>query len=113
MALASYTGVLGFIKKNDIPMGDACWLTVVSPEGPGDVELLLEPVMFPPAQVYQKALFDAGIPATSFSVGDIRGEFERMRRHGVAFKSEPTKAGPVTIAVFDDTCGNWIQIFQS
>ncbi|HLG15672.1 MAG TPA: VOC family protein [Blastocatellia bacterium] len=111
-ALAFYTEVLGFVKKADIPMGEARWLTVVSPEGPDDIELLLEPTGFPPAKTYQKALFEAGIPLTSFAVDDIQKEYERMERLGVAFKMKPTKAGPATIAVFDDTCGNLIQIHQ-
>ncbi|HVQ54434.1 MAG TPA: VOC family protein [Thermoanaerobaculia bacterium] len=112
-ALAFYTGVLRFVKKTEIPMGAARWLTVVSPEGPPDVELLLEPMMFPPAASYQKALHEAGIPATSFAVDDLASEFARMTARGVAFRTPPTKAGPVTIAVFDDTCGNWIQIYQA
>jgi predicted enzyme related to lactoylglutathione lyase len=112
-ALRFYTEVLGFVKKRDLPMGAARWLTVVSPEGPDDVELLLEPAGFPPSQAYQKALFEAGIPLASFAVGDIQKEHERMKKLGVAFSMEPTKAGPVTVAVFDDTCGNRIQISQA
>jgi predicted enzyme related to lactoylglutathione lyase len=112
-ALKFYTEVLGFVKKNDIPMGEARWLTVVSPEGPDGVELLLEPMGFPPARTYQKALFEAGIPLTSFAVDDIKKEYERIKMLGVAFKSAPTKTGPVTIAVFEDTCGNLIQMAQA
>jgi predicted enzyme related to lactoylglutathione lyase len=112
-ALKFYTEVLGFVKKNDIPLGEDRWLTVVSPEGPDDVELLLEPMGFPPARTYQKALFEAGIPLTSFAVDDIQKEYERMKKLGVAFKSAPTKMGPVTIAVFEDTCGNLIQMAQA
>jgi predicted enzyme related to lactoylglutathione lyase len=112
-ALKFYTEVLGFVKKNDIPMGEARWLTVVSPEGPDGVELLLEPMGFPPARTYQKALFEAGIPLTSFAVDDIQKDYERMKKLGVAFKSGPTKTGPVTIAVFEDTCGNLIQMAQA
>ena len=111
-ALKFYTEVLGFIKKHEIPMGEFKWLTVVSPEGSQDVELLLEPMGFPPAKRYQKELFDAGIPAASFAVDDIQKEFERMEGLGVGFKTKPTKMGPVTIAVFEDTCGNLIQIMQ-
>jgi predicted enzyme related to lactoylglutathione lyase len=111
-ALKFYTEVLGFIRKNDIPMGEARWLTVVSPEGPDDVELLLEPMGFPPARVYQKALFEAGIPLTAFAVDDIQAEYERLKKQGVKFTMEPTKTGPVTLAVCDDTCGNLIQIYQ-
>jgi predicted enzyme related to lactoylglutathione lyase len=112
-ALKFYTEVLGFVKKNDIPLGEARWLTVVSPEGPDDVELLLEPMGFPPARTYQKALFEAGIPLTSFAIDDIQKEYERMKKLGVVFKTAPTKMGPVTIAVFEDTCGNLIQMAQA
>ena len=112
-ALAFYTEVLGFVKKADIPMGSDRWLTVVSPEGPDDVELLLEPLGFPPARTYQRALFEAGIPATAFAVDDIRSDFERLAKAGVVFRTEPTLAGPVTVAVFEDTCGNLIQIYQA
>ena len=111
-ALKFYTEVLGFVKKTDIPMGEARWLTVISPEGPGDIELLLEPMGFAPARAYQKALFDAGIPLTAFFVDEIQKEFERMEKLGVAFRMKPTKTGPVTVAVFDDTCGNLIQLVQ-
>lgn len=111
-ALAFYTDVLGFIKKQDMPMGDARWLTVVSPEGPDDVELLLEPMGFAPAKTFQKALFDAGIPLTAFAVSDVQGEYAKLIKLGVDFKSGPTKAGPTTLAVFNDTCGNWIQLFE-
>jgi predicted enzyme related to lactoylglutathione lyase len=112
-ALKFYTEVLGFVKKNDIPMGEARWLTVVSPEGQDDVELLLEPMAFPPARTYQKALLEAGIPLTSFAVDDIQKEYERMKKLGVVFKTAPTQMGPVTIAVFEDTCGNLIQMAQA
>jgi len=112
-ALQFYTKVLGFAKKTDIPTGKDRWLTVVSPEGPGDVELLLEPMGFDPARTYQKALFDAGIPLTSFGVDDIEKEHARLEKLGVRFKTKPTKMGPVTLAVLDDTCGNLIQIVQA
>ena len=111
-ALAFYTGKLGFQKKNDIPLGEYRWLTVVSPEAADGTELLLEPMGFAPARVYQKALFDAGIPATMFGVADAQREYERLRSLGVTFRQPPTPAGPVTIAVFEDTCGNLIQIVQ-
>ncbi len=111
-ALAFYTNILGFVKKTEIPMGDVKWLTVVSPEGHDDVELLLEPMGFAPAKIYQKALFDAGIPLTAFAVDTIQAEYERMEKLGVVFKSKPTKMGPVTVAVFEDTCGNLIQMYQ-
>jgi catechol 2,3-dioxygenase-like lactoylglutathione lyase family enzyme len=112
-ALKFYTEVLGFVKRNDIPLGEFKWLTVVSPEGPNDVELLLEPMGFLPARTYQKALFEEGIPAASFAVDDIQEEYERMKKLGVVFRSEPTKIGPVTVAVFEDTCGNLIQMAQA
>ena len=111
-ALKFYTQILGFVKKADIPMGEARWLTVVSPEGPDDIELLLEPMQFAPAKTYQKALFEAGIPLTAFFVEEIQREFESMEKLGVSFKTKPTEMGPVTIAVFDDTCGNLIQLVQ-
>ena len=112
-ALTFYTDLLGFVLKHDVPVGDYRWLTVVSPEGHDDVELLLEPNAFPPAQVFQRALVDAGIPLTSFAVNDVRAEFARLKGLGVRFTTEPTEMGPVTIAVFDDTCGNLIQIAQT
>ena len=111
-ALRFYTEVLGFVKKTDIPMGSARWLTVVSPEGPDDVELLLEPMEFAPAKTYQKALYEAGIPLTAFAVEDIEHEHERMEALGVMFKTKPVKMGPVTVAILDDTCGNLIQLVQ-
>lgn len=111
-ALTFYTGVLGFIKKNDTPAGDDRWLTVVSPEGPNDIELLLEPVSFPAAGKYQKALFEAGIPLTAFAVDNIQKEYKRMTKLGVVFTMEPAQSGPTTVAVFEDTCGNLIQLYQ-
>jgi glyoxylase I family protein len=111
-ALRFYTEVLGFAKKHDVPVGEYRWLTVVSPEGPNDLELLLEPNANPAASTYQKAIFEQGIPATAFSVDDIQAEFQRLRTAGVEFRTDPTPAGPVTIAVFDDTCGNLIQLVQ-
>lgn len=111
-ALKFYTEKLGFIKKNDIPLGEYKWLTVVSPDEPEGVELLLEPNAFEPAQVYYKALYDAGIPATMFNVDDINSEYLRLQELGVEFTVAPTKAGTVMIAVFNDTCGNKIQIVQ-
>jgi predicted enzyme related to lactoylglutathione lyase len=111
-ALKFYTEILGFVKKTDIPMGEHKWLTVVSKEEQDGVELVLEPMGFAPAQVYQKALFEAGIPLTAFHVDDIEKEYERLTRAGVAFSMEPTMMGPVKLAVFNDTCGNNIQLFQ-
>jgi catechol 2,3-dioxygenase-like lactoylglutathione lyase family enzyme len=109
-ALRLYTEVLGFAKKRDIPVGEFRWLTVVSPEEPDGAELLLEPNDNPAAKTYQKSLFDQGIPATTFFVADIQEEYERIKKLGVVFTLKPTKTGPTIIAVFDDTCGNLIQI---
>ncbi|RIK36203.1 MAG: glyoxalase [Chloroflexi bacterium] len=111
-ALKFYTEILGFVKKQDFPVGDARWLTVVSPEAPDEVELLLEPNGNPAAQVYQKALFEQGIPLASFAVDDIQQEYERLKDLGVVFNMEPTNLGMTTVAVFEDTCGNLIQLFQ-
>lgn len=111
-ALRFYTEKLGFVKKTDIPVGEYRWLTVVSPEEENGVELLLEPMGFEPAKVNQKALFDAGIPYTSFTVEDMQQEKERLKSLGVEFTSQPEKVGPVTIAVINDTCGNLIQLVQ-
>ncbi len=111
-ALAFYTEVLGFVKKTDVSLGEYRWLTVVSPEGPDDIELLLEPNANPAAKTYQRALYEQGIPLTMFYVDDIQGEYRRLTQLGVAFRQEPMSAGPVTIAIFDDTCGNFIQLVQ-
>jgi catechol 2,3-dioxygenase-like lactoylglutathione lyase family enzyme len=111
-ALRFYTGVLGFVKKMEIPMGEHKWLTVVSPEERDGTEVVLEPAAFPPARVYQKALYEAGIPWTAFQVDDIKREYERLLALGVVFSMPPTQMGPTTIAVFADTCGNNIQIYQ-
>ena len=111
-ALKFYTEVLGFVVSKNIPCGEFKWLTVVSPEAPDEVELLLEPMGFPPARAYQQALFAAGIPLANFNVADIQQEYERMEKLGVVFKTKPTPMGPVTIAVFEDTCGNLIQLVQ-
>jgi catechol 2,3-dioxygenase-like lactoylglutathione lyase family enzyme len=108
-----YTQVLGFVLKRDLPAGGARWLTVVSPEGPDDVELVLEPNGNPAAQVYQRALYEQGIPWTAFAVDDILAEYARLEGLGVRFVSPPTKMGPAQIAVFDDTCGNLVQIYQA
>jgi catechol 2,3-dioxygenase-like lactoylglutathione lyase family enzyme len=111
-ALDFYTDVLGFQKKRDIPLGSASWLTVVSAEQPDGTELLLEPSDHPAVRPYKKALVEDGIPATSFAVDDVQAEFDRLRSKGVRFTQEPTQMGAVTTAVFDDTCGNLIQIVQ-
>ena len=112
-ALRFYTETLGFVKKHDVPVGEFKWLTVVSPDDPDGTELLLEPNENPVAQTYQKGIFDQGIPAASFAVTDIRAEYEKLKSLGVAFTMEPTEVLNVTIAVFDDTCGNLIQIMQA
>ena len=111
-ALDFYTNTLGFQKKRDIPLGEAAWLTVVSPEQPDGTELLLEPSDHPAVRPYKKALVEDGIPATSFAVDDVQAEFDRLRSKGVRFTQEPTEMGGVTTAVFDDTCGNLIQIVR-
>jgi catechol 2,3-dioxygenase-like lactoylglutathione lyase family enzyme len=110
-ALRFYTDVLGFVKSQEIPVGEYRWLTVRSPEG-GDTELSLEPNANPAAKAYQEALMKQGIPCTAFEVDDIQREYERLRARGVVFTAPPTASGPVTIAVFADTCGNLIQIYQ-
>ena len=112
-ALKFYTETLGFVKKHDVPAGEYKWLTVVSPDEPDGTELLLEPNENPVAQAYQRGLFEQGIPATSFGVTDIHAEYERLKSMGVAFTMEPTELANVTIAVFDDSCGNLIQIMQT
>ena len=112
-ALAFYTDVLGFVKKQDIPMGpEFRWLTVVSPEDPDGAELCLEPLGFGPSVIYQKALFDAGIPANAFAVSDVAAEHARLEALGVDFRQGPTDAGTTRLAVFADTCGNLIQIYE-
>jgi catechol 2,3-dioxygenase-like lactoylglutathione lyase family enzyme len=111
-ALKFYTDVVGFVKKHDMPAGGARWITVVSPEGPNELELVLEPNGHPAARAFQDALFKDGIPVTAFQSDDVRAECARLKKRGVAFTMEPTQAGPVTIATFSDTCGNLIQIFE-
>jgi len=109
-ALRFYTEVLGFVKKTEIPLGEARWLTVVSPDDPDGTELVLEPDAHPAARPFKEALVADGIPFTSFAVDDVQAEFERLQSLGVRFTQEPVAMGPVTTAVFDDTCGNLIQI---
>ncbi|MFA0568723.1 VOC family protein [Vibrio gallaecicus] len=111
-ALDFYTNILGFIKKTEVPLGEYKWLTLVSPQEQSGVELLLEPMAFEPAKHYQDALKEAGIPWTSFSVDDINKEYTKLCKLGVKFSITPREAGNVIIAVFDDTCGNYIQIMQ-
>lgn len=111
-ALHFYTTVLGFEKMADIPMGEFRWLTVVSKGGIEGVELVLEPMGFPPARVYQKALFEAGIPAIALITHNIRADYERLKSLGVVFRGVPETAGPITSVVFEDTCGNLINLVQ-
>jgi RNA polymerase sigma factor (sigma-70 family) len=111
-ALRFYTEILGFVKKRDIPAGAARWLTVVSPEEPDGTELLLELRVSSPARIFHEELYKAGIPLTQFAVADVQDAYERMTKLGVVFRGRPTKIGPTTIAMFDDTCGNLIQLIQ-
>jgi catechol 2,3-dioxygenase-like lactoylglutathione lyase family enzyme len=111
-ALRFYTEVLGFKKKHDIPVGEYRWITVTSPEGPDDLELALEPNANPAGRAFQEAMFSQGIPIAAFEVTDIAGEFARLTALGIAFTRRPVDAGAVTIAVFADTCGNLIQLYQ-
>ncbi|MFM9282140.1 VOC family protein [Paenibacillus jiagnxiensis] len=111
-ALEFYTETLGFVKKHDIPVGEFRWITLVSPNDPDGTELLLEPNDHPAAKEYQKKLVADGIPATMFGVADIHNEYKRLLDNGVRFTMEPTKMGDFTMAIFDDTCGNLIQIIQ-
>lgn len=112
-ALAFYTTVLGFVKTRDYPVGGVRWLTVSSPEGPEGVELVLEPNSFPPALASQKALYDAGFPATVLSTNDIAVEYQRLKSLGVKFRGEPKRMGLSSFVFFDDTCGNFIVLRQS
>lgn len=111
-ALKFYTEILGYIKKHDVPVGEFRWIALVSPEAPEGTELLLEPNNHPAAKAYQERLFEEGIPVTMFGVEDIQKEYDRLVELGVKFSIEPTKMGEITLAVFDDTCGNHIQIVQ-
>jgi catechol 2,3-dioxygenase-like lactoylglutathione lyase family enzyme len=111
-ALEFYTGTLGFAKKADVPVGEYSWLTVVAPDDPDGVQLLLEPDQHPAARAVKAALVADGIPWTSFAVADLAGEYERLRGRGVVFTQEPADMGSVLTAVFDDTCGNLIQLAQ-
>lgn len=109
-ALAFYTEVLGFVKKHDIPLGEHSWLTVVAAQQPDGTELVLEPSSHPAVKPFRDALMEDGIPATSFAVDDAHAEHERLVAKGVKFTQAPADMGPVVTAVFDDTCGNLIQI---
>jgi catechol 2,3-dioxygenase-like lactoylglutathione lyase family enzyme len=109
-ALAFYTDVLGFRAKSDVPLGEHRWLTVVAPDAPDGVELVLEPDEHPAAKPFKTALVEDGIPVTSFGVEDVQAEYERLRGRGVRFTQAPSAMGPVVTAVLDDTCGNLLQI---
>ena len=111
-ALRFYTEVFGFVKKHEIPVGEYRWLTVVSREGPDDLELSLEPNANPAGRAFQEAMFAQGIPIAAFQVDDLAGEFTRLKTLGVAFTQEPTRMGPVRIAVCADTCGNLVQLYE-
>lgn len=111
-ALKFYTDVLGFVTKHNFPIGEFKWLTVVSPKEPNGTELLLEPSDNPAAKAYKKSIFEQGITATAFEVDDIQEEYARLKKLGVKFTMEPTNMGMSTNAVFDDTCGNLILIYQ-
>ncbi|MBG6084843.1 VOC family protein [Zhihengliuella flava] len=111
-ALEFYTGKLGFVLRHDIPLGADRWLTVVAPDQPEGPEVLLEPNRHPAAQQYQEALAEDGIPAVSFAVDDVAAEHARLTELGVDFTQAPVEMGPTTTAVFDDTCGNLVQLVQ-
>ena len=111
-ALRFYTDILGFEKKTEVPLGEHRWLTVVSAEEPDGIELVLEPDAHPAVKPFKEALVADGIPYASFAVSDTDAEFDRLRTLGVRFTQEPVDMGPVMTAVFDDTCGNLIQIAQ-
>ncbi|MCM3181159.1 VOC family protein [Cytobacillus horneckiae] len=111
-ALKFYSEKLGFVKKEDVPTGEYRWITLVSPGDQAGTELLLEPNAHPAAKEYQKKIFAEGIPATMFGVADVHEEYKQLMEKGVTFTMEPTQMGEMTIAVFDDTCGNLIQIIE-
>lgn len=111
-ALTFYTDILGFVKKTEIPMGETKWITVVSKDDLQGVELLLEPIAFEPAEIYQRELYEAGIPYTSFQVNSLDYEYERLRDLNVDFSMPPTTMGTVKMAIIDDTCGNKIQLIE-
>ena len=111
-ALKFYVEALGFTVKHDIPMGPFRWLTVSSPDGVDGVELSLESTAFPPSRTYQEARYEAGMPATAFVTKDIQREYARLKERGVVFRSEPQNMGPISSALFEDTCGNWINLVQ-
>jgi len=111
-ALRFYTKILGFVKKADIPMDQFRWLTVISPDGIEGVELVLEPMSFPPARIYQKALFEAEIPAIALITKDILADYKRLKERGVVFRGPPETMEIITTVRFEDTCGNLINLVQ-
>lgn len=111
-ALRFYTEVLGFLKKQDFPVGEYRWITVVSPEAPDETQLVLEPNANPAGKTFQEALFAQRIPATAFEVSDVAAEYARLTKLGVTFQAAPQRMGAVEVAVLSDTCGNWIQLYQ-
>ena len=111
-ALRFYTEVLGFVKKQDFPVGEYRWITVTSPEGPNDLELVLEPNANPDGRAFQDGMFRQGIPVAAFEAADLDAEFAKLSAKSVVFTQPPTAAGPVKLAVFADTCGNLIQLYQ-
>ena len=111
-ALKLYTEVLGFQKKHEVPMGEFRWLTVISPEGPDDLELSLEPNANPAGKAFQEAMFAQGIPLAAFEVANMEKEYARLKGLKVVFKGEPAQMGPIKMAIFSDTCGNLIQLYQ-
>jgi catechol 2,3-dioxygenase-like lactoylglutathione lyase family enzyme len=111
-ALKFYTEILGFVKKMDIPMGKYRWLTVVSPEDPTGTELVLEPGIDASTQSFKRSLYEAGKPLTAFEISDIQREYERLKNLGVSFSTPPRDVGPIFQAIFDDNCGNLIQLYQ-
>ena len=111
-ALRFYTDVLGFLKKQDFPVGEYRWISVVSPDAPDETQLVLEPNANPAGKTFQEALFVQRIPATAFEVADIAAEYARLSKLQVTFQDAPKRMGPVTVAVLSDTCGNWIQLYQ-
>ena len=111
-ALRFYTEVLGFRKRRDFPVGEFRWISLTAPDGHPDVELALEPNANPAGRAFQTAMFEQGIPVAAFEVEDVRQEFRRLKSHGVVFSREPMQAGSIVLAVFADTCGNLIQIYE-
>ena len=112
-AQAFYTEVVGFVTKHDIPIGEFRWLTMVSPDGPEELELVLEPNANPASKTFQAALLEQGIPITAFESDDVEADYRRLKAKGVAFTEPPKQQGTVKLAVFADTCGNLIQVYQN